>query len=111
MSEHGNLAEAREALRVQMDAMTLGVLRSAWLNEWQSRTILAALDGHAAALAAARAEGAREAFEKAAKVCEVKVRRDCEYGGRWGGYGDFDGDKTGPECAAAIRALAERGEK
>ncbi len=46
-----------------------------------------------------------ELLERCAKLCEQKVRRDAEYGGRWGGYGDFDGDKTGPECAIEIRAL------
>jgi hypothetical protein len=45
------------------------------------------------------------AIEEAAALCEAKVERDAEYGGRFGGYGKFLGDKTGPECAAAIRAL------
>lgn len=46
-----------------------------------------------------------EALELAAKACEEQILRDGEYGGRWGGYGNFMGDKTGPECAAVIRAL------
>lgn len=45
------------------------------------------------------------ALEEAAKACEQKVERDAEYGGRFGGYGNFMGDKTGPECATAVRAL------
>lgn len=50
---------------------------------------------------------ARMALEEAAKVCEAKVPRDPEYGGRFGGYGPWEDDKTGPECAAAIRTLAK----
>ena len=46
-----------------------------------------------------------EALEEAAKMCEVKVKRPADYGGRFGGYGDFYGEKTGSECAAAIRGL------
>jgi hypothetical protein len=46
-----------------------------------------------------------KALELAAKECEVKVDRDGEYGGRWGGYGNFKGDMTGPECAKAIRGM------
>lgn len=43
------------------------------------------------------------AIESAAAACGVQVDRDAEYGGRFGGYGPFKGDMTGPECAAAIR--------
>ena len=53
------------------------------------------------------ADGLREG----AKICKQKVKRDAEYGGRFGGYGDFMGDMTGPECAAAILARAEQAEK
>ena len=43
--------------------------------------------------------------EAAAKVCEGTVKREPEYGGRWGGYGSFDGPMTAKECVEAIRAL------
>lgn len=65
----------------------------------------------AAALSAARREGAAEAYKKAEMECEVKVRRESGYGGRWEWYGAHMGDRTGPECAAAIRALAEKEER
>jgi hypothetical protein len=52
--------------------------------------------------------GKRAGMLEAANICEKKVQRDSEYGGRWGGYGRFMGDMTGPECAAAIRAEAEQ---
>jgi hypothetical protein len=46
----------------------------------------------------------RLVMEECAKVCREKVDRDPEYGGRFGGYGPFKGDRTGPECAEAIEA-------
>jgi hypothetical protein len=42
--------------------------------------------------------------EACAALCEQKVERPADYQGRFGGYGNFMGDKTGPECAAEIRA-------
>jgi hypothetical protein len=42
--------------------------------------------------------------ETCAALCEQKVERPADYQGRFGGYGNFMGDKTGPECAAEIRA-------
>ena len=44
-------------------------------------------------------------LEHCAKLCEEEVERDAEYGGRFGGYGNFMGEKTGSECAKDIRAL------
>lgn len=38
-----------------------------------------------------------------AGICELKVDRDPEYGGRFGGYGPWKGWRTGEECAAVIR--------
>lgn len=57
------------------------------------------------ALANAEAAGYAQAREDAAKVCECKVKRPAGHRGQWEGYGGFDGDMTGPECAAAIRAM------
>jgi len=48
-----------------------------------------------------------DAFEEAARACIVKVPRPAGYHGQWEGYGSWEGDMTGPECAAAIRALAK----
>lgn len=53
-------------------------------------------------------DGWNAALDEAAKACEATVERDAEYGGRFGGYGPFKGDRTGPECAAAVRSLKER---
>ena len=50
----------------------------------------------------------RETIEECAKLCEVQVQRPAGYHGAWEGYGASMGDKTGTECAIAIRALAER---
>lgn len=47
------------------------------------------------------------ALEEAAKVCLVKVKRQPGYQGQWEGYGSLDDWMTGPECAAAIRAMKE----
>lgn len=47
----------------------------------------------------------RATLELAAKACEAKVQRPAGYGGQWEEYGPWMGDKTGTECAAAIRAL------
>lgn len=60
------------------------------------------------ALTAALADERQKALEDAAVVCLVKVDRDPEYGGRWGGYGPWQGSMEGPDCAAAIRKLKER---
>ena len=49
----------------------------------------------------------RETIEECAKLCEVQVQRPAGYHGAWEGYGASMGDKTGTECAIAIRALAE----
>ncbi len=45
--------------------------------------------------------------EEAAKLCEQKLMRPGGHDGRWEGYGPFQGDKTGPECAAEIRQAAK----
>ena len=37
-------------------------------------------------------------------ICRRKIAREAGYGGRFEGYGAFMGDKTGPECAAAIES-------
>jgi len=50
----------------------------------------------------------RETIEECAKLCEVQVQRPAGYHGAWEGYGASMGDKTGTECAIAIRALSER---
>lgn len=50
-------------------------------------------------------EVVNEALELAAKACEEKVPREAGYGGAFGGYGGWMGDRTGPECAAAVRDL------
>jgi hypothetical protein len=47
------------------------------------------------------------ALAEAAALCRVQVRRPPGYGGQWEGYGESMGDKTGPECAAEIEALAK----
>lgn len=47
---------------------------------------------------------AAEEREACAKACLQVIRRDAEYSGSWGGYGDFDGPMSGPECATVIRA-------
>lgn len=44
-------------------------------------------------------------LEVAAKTCEQQVQRPAGYQGNWEGYGDHMGDRTGAECAAAIRAM------
>ena len=46
-----------------------------------------------------------EAVMRAMEVCREKVERDAEYQGRFGGYGNFMGDRTGPECANEITQL------
>jgi hypothetical protein len=50
---------------------------------------------------------ALDELEEAAKICEAMVLRPAGYHGQWEGYGPFDGYKTGPECAIAIRAKIE----
>lgn len=45
--------------------------------------------------------------EACAKVCEEKVERSAGYGGQFEGYGKLTGERTGSECAAAIRAREE----
>lgn len=52
----------------------------------------------------------REEREACAKICEDQIEREAGYGGRFGGYGSFMGEKTGTECAAAIRARNEKGD-
>ena len=49
----------------------------------------------------------RKTIEECAKLCEGQVQRPAGYNGAWEGYGPSMGDKTGTECAIAIRALAE----
>lgn len=49
----------------------------------------------------------RAGMELAAKICEAKVEREADYGGRFGGYGKFMDWKRGDECAAAIRQAAK----
>lgn len=43
--------------------------------------------------------------ERCVKACEGTVTRPCGYGGQWEGYGPVKTERTGSECAAAIRAL------
>lgn len=43
--------------------------------------------------------------EMIADICSAKVKRDAGYGGRFGGYGNFIGDKTGAECSEIIRSI------
>lgn len=50
---------------------------------------------------------AKAKLEEAAKVCLVKVKREPGYNGQWEGYGSFETEQVGSECAAAIRKLAE----
>ena len=50
---------------------------------------------------------ANSILEHCAKLCEELVERDAEYGGRFGGYGNFMGEKTGSECAKEIRDLIQ----
>ena len=45
--------------------------------------------------------------EACAQLCEQNIERPSDYQGRFGGYGKFMGDKTGPECAAEIRARGD----
>lgn len=44
----------------------------------------------------------RARAKRDAEICRTKVGREADYGGRFGGHGNFKGDKTGPECAIAI---------
>lgn len=53
---------------------------------------------------AGKRAGASEQREADARICEEKIPRAADYGGRWGGYGPFHDWKTGEECAAAIRS-------
>ena len=55
----------------------------------------------------ARPDIRRKTIEECAKLCEEQVQRPAGYHGSWEGYGPSMGDKTGTECAIAIRALAE----
>ena len=43
--------------------------------------------------------------ERCAELCEEQVKRPAGYHGQWEGHGSWMDDKTGPECALAIRAL------
>ena len=52
--------------------------------------------------------GRKDENEACAKMCEEKVERASDYQGRFGGYGAFMGEKTGSECADAIRARREQ---
>lgn len=51
---------------------------------------------------------AKHEREQCAVICEQKIERPADYQGRFGGYGNFMGDKTGLECAIEIRARGAR---
>lgn len=50
----------------------------------------------------------REVLLRAAELCQQKIERDAEYGGRFGGYGNFMGEKTGGECARELIEIAAK---
>lgn len=54
------------------------------------------------------AEVRRETIEECAQICLRKIHREAGYQGQWEGYGGWDGDMDGPECAAAIRSLLDK---
>lgn len=58
-----------------------------------------------AKLSAALASERELTIEACAALCMEKVWREVGYGGQWEGSGGYMGHRTGPECAAAIRAL------
>jgi hypothetical protein len=75
-----------------------------WLGGYKHPGVPALARQFAEVRASAYAQGRADEREKCVAECLVKVKRDAGYGGQWEGYGSHMGYRTGPECAAAIRA-------
>ncbi len=80
-------------------SIALNSERSSWPGTYCDYATYLAWEAWQAAFALGwKARGKRDAA-----LCRQKVKRDPEYGGRWGGYGEFYGLMNGEECADAIR--------
>jgi hypothetical protein len=76
-----------------------------WYSTLDSNYTCYGEDNHRNIAENAWRQARKRTLEKVIEFCEKKVERDPEHGGRYGGYGKFMDNRTGPEIAAWLKTM------